>query len=560
MGEIQEVHDCTLLENKLAFIVTLRATNAIAKVYKNDINTNSLRHAVPFSNVCNKYGVKTVDDLEKKLIKQFSSSSSSSNNKNGNNNNTNPPNTNRDRSTNTKGGIIEISCDSNTSLKQLKNIANVVNKTAQQSPQINSIPSRNKQSVDIEIEGSDDNDSEYQQDTATTSQSPEKITYNLRSRKRTFGELNHENTTHKIKPQQPPKPCKPKDGMDRMNNIIINKDIVDLTPNESDGDDDTASINNVHNTNNSNSNNKNIGNNNKRIKVRPKFLRPIPNSTHIGPLSSPTKVMNNLRKLNIDSNKYKTSSAPNTPILNGNKRSSSSASLSSQSQSRPSTPIINLVNSPQVPAPLQFPQISLPQGQFTLLGPLKFPSHPTTTNGLTSNGSITNGNTQRLNRINTVNTNRLNGVNGLSANSLAQLQQLIMLQKRMSETNFNKQSIQQPLPRLESENDEKLSSSNTNTTDGGSNASVQLIEDDINSNNNNNNNNNNAKIQEPPTKKQKLLNGTAKHKNKSNNNDNKNGNKLSAQTLGEQFWSERLLSVFLYFLIMLQTPEILGCL
>ena len=56
------------MDGKLAFIVTLRESNRIAKVFRSDINTNSLRHAVPFQGLCEKYHCKNVYELEQKLV------------------------------------------------------------------------------------------------------------------------------------------------------------------------------------------------------------------------------------------------------------------------------------------------------------------------------------------------------------------------------------------------------------------------------------------------------------------------------------------------------------
>ena len=517
LGEIGEVHDCEILDDELVFIVKLRLTDSIAKVKRKDINTNSLRHAVPFSSLCDKHGVKSVDELEKKLINDQKNNSKDNNNKReckSGSLSKSKPFTLKSRTP-----TIEITCDPNSSLKNLASIAHVVNKTAEQSPQINSISSKsgsmsisgalttqklqqfnlaqaededgdNEANENDKDEEEDDNDNEPEFEVPT-----EKITYNLRSKKRKFKEINNE--------QKPSKKTKSKSN---------SKNIVDLTPDESDGGDTETTTNSIKKPNTTQSISR------PRARLRPQSLRPIPHSVHLGPSPSPTKMFAH------------SASAPNTPILNSSKQSTTGT---------PSTPVINLINSPQVnghiPAPLQFPQISLPQGQFTLLGPLKFP------HGATPNNMSVNNNVNRINTMNNMNnmnnTNpRLNGINGLNAKSLQQLQQLILLQKKMSETNFGQkvnlnsltqqlnhnhvstiQPLQKPLPRLESEggNDTK-----SKPTEG---------------------------HKEPPTKKQKLLNGMAKIVDPKQKASNSNSKDSKDTTMGEQFWSERLLSVFIMY-------------
>eukprot|EP01084_Bolivina_argentea_P219533 372320_1 len=147
LGEIQEVHDCSLMDGKLAFIVTLRGVDSVkgkVKVFKSDINTNSLRHAVPFAALCAKNDCKNVRELEAKLT------------------------TDKDRNETVTNDTptIEIACDASTSLKQLASIACAVHS--------------NNDSDDTTV--------------TTASQSPpnentQHNTYNLRSKKRKFREL-----------------------------------------------------------------------------------------------------------------------------------------------------------------------------------------------------------------------------------------------------------------------------------------------------------------------------------------------------------------------------------
>lgn len=64
------MYDCKLIAGELSFIVTLRSTNDFAIIYRRNINTNSLRHAVPFVQICKKYDCQNINELNQYLTDQ----------------------------------------------------------------------------------------------------------------------------------------------------------------------------------------------------------------------------------------------------------------------------------------------------------------------------------------------------------------------------------------------------------------------------------------------------------------------------------------------------------
>ena len=373
---------------------------------------------------------------------------------------------------------------SSTATGNLSNLKGLNTRSHRELPSPNSSGSdSNTPSISSGVE-----DSEFLSNSRRSTPPMVRRSYNLRSKKRKYREMNGSNGTS--------------NGIsDGISNADSNGKRDGQSMHIDHGTTSTSTLTATPSTTTTTTMRQSVQSTPKRMvyRKRPTFLRSTdtttpPNTVCLAPSASPTKLTKSLKAIHLDNGtgtgSQRTSStstsAPNTPLM-GSFRGKRRGNGSNAAHRSP-TQIINLVQSPKEestprtasgPSPLHFPQITLPQGQCSILGPMA-----------PSNGQ------QRGSMALYPMT-----MNGRNLQQIQQIQRLILLQKRMSDQNairnlgispnMNRNgttSVPAPpsLPRLEAETDWK-----PNGKDVGNENEDESISTDSMQN-------------EPPTKKQRI--------------------------------------------------------